>query len=127
MRFGLEPKAKAAGPSAGGRVNAAAIPRSRTFGRLGQRVAKKLRESDLHFVIELGKRMGVKKALFEGGAQPNQGELGQALSPWQSAFAEDREALTRLLDRSLRGDADQAAPTLDSGRQTQRDTSRRFA
>ena len=100
MRFGLEPKAKAAGPSAGGRVNAAAVPRSRAFGRLGQRVAKKLREADLHFVIELGKRLGVKRALFEGGAPPNQDDLGPALSPWKSAFAEDREALTRLLGRS---------------------------
>jgi len=97
--FGLEPKV-AASPSSGARVNAAAVPMSRTFGRLGQSVAKRLREADLHFVIALGKRLGVKRALFEGGAQPNQRELEKALSPWQADFAEDREALTRLLGRS---------------------------
>ena len=99
MRFGLEPRAEAAGASGGGRVNAAAVPRWKTFGRLGQRVSKKLREADLHFVIELGKRLGVKRALFDGGAQPNQEELGQALSTWQPDFAKDREALTKLLGR----------------------------
>ena len=98
--FGLEPKGEASAPPWSGRVNAAAVPRSRAFGRLGQRVAKKLRQADWHFVIELGKRLGVKKALFEGGAPPNQRELGLALSPWQSDFANDREALTRLLGRS---------------------------
>jgi len=98
--FLLEPKGQASTSTQGSRVNAAAVPRSRTFGRLGQRVAKKLREADLHFVIALGKRLGVKRALFEGGAQPNQRELEKALSTWQAHFAEDRETLTRLLGRS---------------------------
>ncbi len=99
-RFGLEMKGQAAVPSGGERANAAAVPRSKAFGRLGQRIAKMLRGAEFHTVIDLGKRLGLKKALFEGGALPNQRELAQALSPRQSAFAEDRGALTKLLGRS---------------------------
>jgi hypothetical protein len=99
-RFGLEREAEAAGLSGGGRVNAATVPRSKAFGRLGQRVAKALREADLHFPIALGKRLGLKRALFSGGAAPKQGELEAALSAWQSEFAQDRMALTQLLGRS---------------------------
>jgi hypothetical protein len=98
--YQVKPRDKASASSRGARVNAAAVPRSRTFGRLGQRAAKQLREADLYFVIEFGKRLGLKRALFGGGAQPNQRELEKALSPWQDGFAEDREALTGLLGRT---------------------------
>jgi Sulfotransferase family len=98
--YQVKPKDKMPATSQEARVNAATVPRSRTFGRLGHRVAKTLREADLYLVIELGKRLGVKKVLFGGGAQPNQHELEKALSPWQGVFAKDREALTRLLGRS---------------------------
>jgi len=82
-----------------GRVNAAAVPRSKALGRLGQHVAQRLREAGLHSVIALGKRLGVKSLLFSGGAMPNQSELESALLAWRAEFADDREALTRLLGR----------------------------
>jgi Sulfotransferase domain len=98
--YEVKPKDEESASIREARVNAAAVPRSRMFGRLGQRVAKTLRGADLHLVIELGKRLGLKRALFAGGVQPNQRELEIALSPWREHFAEDRAALARLLGRS---------------------------
>ncbi len=82
-----------------GRINAAAVPRSYTLARFGQRVTKALRNSDMHAVVNVGKLLGLKKALYAGGAMPERRELEAALNAWKPAFEEDREALIRLLGR----------------------------
>lgn len=88
--------APAMGPST---INAAAVPRSRVLARLGQLMARRLREAGLYSVVEQGKRRGLKRRFFAGGALPDKAKLESALSSWQSDFADDREALSRLIGR----------------------------
>jgi Sulfotransferase family len=101
IRAGLEPTTRElAAPPSPGRVNAAAVPRSRTLARVGQWGAQILREAGLHSVIKQGKRRGLKKLLFAGGTMPDQGDLEAQLSAWQADFAADGQALARMIGRA---------------------------
>jgi sulfotransferase family protein len=100
IRAGVEPPREVAVKTSPGRVNAAAVPRSRTLARLGQWGGQILREAGLHSVIKQGKRRGLKKLLFAGGTLPDQNDLESGLSAWQRDFAADQKALARLIGRT---------------------------
>ncbi|HML91933.1 sulfotransferase [Methyloceanibacter sp.] len=81
------------------RVNAASAPRFRFVARSTELVVRKLRSVGLHRVVEAGKGVGLRDAVFSGGALPDARDMENELSAWKSDFMNDRAALARLIGR----------------------------
>jgi len=79
------------------RVNAASAPRSRLLAQSVELAVRKLRSASLHRIVELGKSVGLRDAVFSGGALPDPRDMEQGLSSWKSDFIRDRMALERLI------------------------------
>jgi len=79
------------------RVNAASAPRSRFLAKSVELAVGKLRSASLHRIVEIGKSVGLRDAVFSGGVLPDARDMEQGLSTWKSDFMRDRMALERLI------------------------------
>lgn len=80
-------------------VNAASAPRFRFVARSAELLVRKLRSAGLHRVVEAGKDVGLRDAVFSGGPLPDTRDVEHELSAWKSDFLNDGVALARLIGR----------------------------